>query len=212
MIKIEKVSKNYVSNELNRSIFDGISLEINFGYFYKLIGPNGSGKTTLLKLIRQIILPDSGQIILDEKVNLDEISLVSQNYRSFFLNLSLYDNLKFFSSLQDKKIHNLNEDIDYYLTALGLIKKRHENASTLSSGEIKKLSIIRGLLSKPKVLLLDEITTSLDAKTKAKIIGFVDDLNLKKNISVIWATHHPDEINKDNVITLEIKDQKVIEY
>ena len=212
MIKIEKVSKVYVSNNLSKAIFDGICLEIKAGDFYKLIGPNGSGKTTLLKLIKKTILPDNGQIILSDTVNYDEISLVSQNYRSFFLNLTLYDNLEFFSSLQDKKILNQTEIIDSYLDSLDLLSKRDSYVSTLSSGEIKKLSIIRGLLSKPKVLLLDEITTSLDAKTKSKIIDFIDKLNLKRNISVIWATHNPDEIKRNNVITLEIKEQKVIKY
>tara|TARA_B100000035_G_C21013920_1_gene560891 strand:+ start:284 stop:922 length:639 start_codon:yes stop_codon:yes gene_type:complete len=212
MIKIEKVSKIYKSRELSRVIFDEICLEIKNGDFYKLVGPNGSGKTTLLKLIRKIILPDTGKIILNNAVSLDEISLVSQNYRSFFLNLTVLDNLVFFSSLQDKKINNFRGSIDFYLSSLDLIDKKNDYVSTLSSGEIKKLSIIRGLLSKPKILLLDEVTTSLDAETKVKIIDFICKQNLEKNISVIWATHNPDEIKKDGAITLEIKEKKITKY
>ena len=210
MIKIEKVSKFYKSNKSIKVVFNRISLEINAGDFFVLVGPNGSGKTTLLKLIHQTVHADNGQIILNDEICQDEISFVSQSYRSFFLNLTLLDNLKFFSALYEKKINDVDEVIDSYLSSLDLISKKNDFVSILSSGEIKKLSMIRSLLSEPKILLLDEVTSSLDAATKIKIVDYIYKLNREKNIAIIWATHHPDEISADKAISLKIKDHSLI--
>ena len=199
MIIFEKVKKIYKTNNQIINVFENLDFTIESGDFIKIVGPNGSGKSTFLKLIKKIILPNQGNIYFNDDINQSDIAYVSQNLRSFFLNLTVKQNLSFFNSLNNKSKVNFESKILENLKYFNLEEKINTQMSNLSSGQVKKISIIRALLSNPKVLLLDEVTSNLEEKSRSFLSDFVqNELNKAKNISIIWTTHYPNEIKQNN--------------
>ena len=189
MLKLDNVTKSYGPSK----VLNNISIEIPEKETIALLGRNGSGKSTILKLFCGLLMPDSGNIV--KKPHEHEISYVSTSERSFFHRLSIYENLDFFLSFHfiDKKTRN--ELINLKLIEFGLESKSNQEYCTLSSGEKKKLSIIRAIAKNPKILLLDEYTTSLDYKTRWEAKEML--LSLKKKnpeITIIFSTHYFEEI------------------
>lgn len=198
MINFEKVNKIYKIGSKPINVFENLNFSIHQGDFIKITGPNGSGKSTFLKLMKKLILPNHGKIIYGTEINDSDIALVSQNQRSFFLNLSVKQNLLFFCSLKKTKKIDLEIKIKEYLKTFNLVEKIDAVMSTLSSGQLKKISIIRALLSDPKILLLDEITSNLEEESRNFIADYVcSELNHIQKISIIWTTHYPNEIKED---------------
>ena len=198
MINFEKVNKIYKIGSKPINVFENLNFSIHQGDFIKITGPNGSGKSTFLKLMKKLILPNHGKIVYGTEINDSDIALVSQNQRSFFLNLSVKQNLLFFCSLKKTKKIDLEIKIKEYLKTFNLVEKIDAVMSTLSSGQLKKISIIRALLSDPKILLLDEITSNLEEESRNFIADYVcNELNHIQKISIIWTTHYPNEIKED---------------
>ena len=212
MIILEKVKKIYKTKEFKKNIFDDLNFEVFHGDFIKILGPNGSGKSTFLKLIKKLILPDQGRIFYNEKIKNSDIALVSQNQRSFFLNLTVKQNLLFFCSLNSNKNLDLEMKIQDKLRIFDLSEKLDTDMSALSSGELKKVSIIRALLKEPKLLLLDEVTSNLEEKNRLFFTNYIqEELNQNQNVSIIWTTHYPNEISSDNEKSFLIEDSNFIE-
>jgi len=211
MINFEKVNKIYKIGSKPINVFENLNFSIHQGDFIKITGPNGSGKSTFLKLMKKLILPNHGKIIYGSEINDSDIALVSQNQRSFFLNLSVKQNLLFFCSLKKTKKIDLEIKIKEYLKTFNLVEKIDAVMSTLSSGQLKKISIIRALLSDPKVLLLDEITSNLEEESRNFIADYVcNELNHIQKISIIWTTHYPNEIKEDIEKSYIIKNSNLV--
>ena len=211
MINFEKVNKIYKIGSKPINVFKNLNFSIHQGDFIKITGPNGSGKSTFLKLMKKLILPNHGKIIYGSEINDSDIALVSQNQRSFFLNLSVKQNLLFFCSLKKTKKIDLEIKIKEYLKTFNLVEKIDAVMSTLSSGQLKKISIIRALLSDPKVLLLDEITSNLEEESRNFIADYVcNELNHIQKISIIWTTHYPNEIKEDIEKSYIIKNSNLV--
>ena len=211
MISFEKVNKIYKIGSKPINVFENLNFSIHQGDFIKITGPNGSGKSTFLKLMKKLILPNHGKIIYRTEINDSDISLVSQNQRSFFLNLSVKQNLLFFYSLKRTKKIDLEIKIKEYLKTFNLVEKIDAVMSTLSSGQLKKISIIRALLSDPKILLLDEVTSNLEEESRNFITDYVcNELNHIQKISIIWTTHYPNEIKEDIEKSYTIKNSNLV--
>ena len=211
MINFEKVNKIYKIGSKPINVFENLNFSIHQGDFIKITGPNGSGKSTFLKLMKKLILPNHGKIIYGSEINDSDIALVSQNQRSFFLNLSVKQNLLFFCSLKKTKKIDLEIKIKEYLKTFNLVEKIDAVMSTLSSGQLKKISIIRALLSDPKILLLDEITSNLEEESRNFIADYVcNELNHIQKISIIWTTHYPNEIKEDIEKSYIIKNSNLV--
>ena len=209
MINFEKVNKIYKIGSKPVNVFENLDFSIHQGDFIKITGSNGSGKSTFLKLMKKLILPDHGKIIYGTEINDSDIALVSQNQRSFFLNLSVKQNLLFFYSLKKTKKIDLEVKIKEYLKTFNLEEKIDAVMSTLSSGQLKKISIIRALLSDPKILLLDEITSNLEEESRSFIADYVcSELNHIQKIPIIWTTHYPNEIKQSNEKSYFIENNK----
>ena len=101
MIKITSVDKFYKLNNVKKYIFKDLNFSVKSGDLIKITGPNGSGKTTLLRLLNRITLPDKGEVVYAPNLQPNEVSIVSQNQRSFFLNLTVMNNLQFFLILME---------------------------------------------------------------------------------------------------------------
>lgn len=198
MIDIKNISKSFQRNPLSLfkkpekklKVLKDISFKINKGDCIALLGRNGSGKTTLLKTISGLLLPDQGSIFFENGID-QKISIVNTNDRSFFFRLSVYENLRFFSSYSndfDKKVLEV-------LGFLNLLNKKDSLYMTLSSGEKKKVSFARAILRDAKVLLFDEVTSNLDIVAKKEILDFIQNLLVEKKVhAVIFSTHSLDEV------------------
>ena len=190
IIKINNVSKNYK----NIKALNNISLSINEGELYGLLGVNGAGKTTLLKILSGLTNQTSGNFIVDgfTNKNMDEIKKIidiSPQESAVAKNLTVLENLKFFQDLYNQKDEKyLNEIID----DLGLSEVVNQRAKTLSGGYQRRLSIALGLISKPKILLLDEPTLGLDVIARRELWKIVN--KFKGKITIILTSHYLEEI------------------
>ena len=133
-------------------------LEIESGMIHGLVGPNGCGKTTLLKLIMGITEPDSGSIDYGA-LGPQDITMMSQ--RPYLMHASVYENIVYPLKIRGERIDEAM--IDGLLERTGLLEIKDQYAGSLSSGERQKLSFLRAIVFKPKMVLMDETLSNLDA-------------------------------------------------
>ncbi|WP_225743176.1 ATP-binding cassette domain-containing protein [Marinilactibacillus sp. Marseille-P9653] len=191
-----------------QTILEEITFEVQEGEVITLTGPSGSGKSTILKLIGSLFTPTQGTISYKGE-DLEKIN--PMNYRKevsyFFQNAALFDrtvkdNLEFPFTIRDQEIDE--EKIKAYLEKVELSDGYYDKPVTeLSGGEKQRIALIRNLMFEPRVLLLDEITSSLDAKNRSIILRMLDDLNKKNQVTIIKVTHDEAEIsNSSRVIKI----------
>ena len=211
MINITGVDKFYNLKNVRKYIFRDLNFSVKSGDLIKITGPNGSGKTTLLRLLHKITLPEKGEVTYEPNLQPNEVSIVSQNQRSFFLNLSVMQNLQFFSDINGNLSGNSLTEIHEKLEIFGLLHKSNTQMSSLSSGQLKKISIIRSLLVRPKILLLDEVNSTLEESARKFISEYVvNELNGKFGTAVIWTTHYPNELNTNLSSDYIVKDNNLM--
>lgn len=184
-LSVENITKSFDK----KIILKNLSFQVSDGDFIYLKGSNGIGKTTLLKIISGIIEPDSGSI----NGNKIKIGYVSTNYRSFYLRLSVIENLNFFLSLQGI-YNNTQNRINEVLRSLKILEIKNTPMMTLSSGQIKKVMFARSILGNPSLFLFDELFTNLDKSSIINISNYIKTHIALKNKPFIWVSHREDEI------------------
>ena len=193
-LKISNVTKIYPGCVAN----DNVSLEFNSGKIYALLGENGAGKSTLVKILSGVIIPDEGNIYLNEnnlKLNspLDakknDIGMVFQHF-NLFETLSVFENLIIDS---DEERESLREKIDTIMKKYNFSIDLDIPVLNLSAGQKQKVEIIRCLIRSPKVLIMDEPTSVLTEQETSELF-----LSLKKfseeGILIIYITHKLKEV------------------
>ncbi|WP_373710579.1 ATP-binding cassette domain-containing protein [Jeotgalibaca porci] len=196
-----------------KEILKDISFKIQKGDFLTIKGPSGSGKSTLLKLLAAIINPSAGEIIYKGKPRSEykitdyrkEVSYSFQNAALF--GTTVADNLMF-----PYEIRNEPFDRDRAIALLDKVMLSEQyldqKITELSGGEKQRVALIRNVLFTPEVLLLDEVTSALDAENRKVISEAILRLNRENNITVLWVTHNTDEIN-DAAKTIEMKEGRL---
>ena len=190
IIKVTNLEKNYKEIKALK----GISLSINKGELYGLLGVNGAGKTTLIKILSGLAKKDSGEAVikgftLEQMDEIKKILDISPQETAVALNLTVYENLVFFQELYDKED---KEYLDYVVNALGLEGVLKQRAKTLSGGYQRRLSIAIGLISKPEILFLDEPTLGLDVLARRELWNVIK--HFKGKITIILTSHYLEEI------------------
>lgn len=207
MILLKNISKSFSG----KVIFDKASLEIKKGENFILTGPNGSGKTTLLMILKNLYLIDKGEYLINPKV-LDQsaISYISKNNKSFFMRLSVKQNIDFFYNLCMNKNKVSMDEVYSMIKKFNLFDYLDEEFMTLSSGQAQKLSIIRGLIKNPTLSLFDESFSSLDANSKDIFRDiYKDHIENDDSKSTIWVTHNKNELDLKNKKFLKISKGKI---
>ena len=191
IITIDNVCKNYKS----KKALDNVSLSIKQGELFGLLGVNGAGKTTLIKILCGLTRKTSGTITinnfnLDKEIDkIKEIIDISPQETSVANNLTVKENLEFFAN-----IYNNNDDntINEIVEIFNLNEVLNQRAKTLSGGYKRRLSIAIALISKPKILFLDEPTLGLDVFARRELWNIIK--KLQKNITIILTSHYLEEI------------------
>ena len=183
---------------------DRVDLRIEKGELFGLLGPNGAGKTTLLKILSTLLLPTSGKAYVagfDLEKDFVEvrrrINMVSGGEISGYGLLTVRENLWMFSQFYGIKSKDAKERIDSLLDKFGLSDKRDEKVRTLSTGQRQKMNVVRGFVTDPDILFLDEPTLGLDVNASRVIRDhIVDWVDNGKDKTVLLTTHYMAEADQ----------------
>ena len=175
---------------------DDISLEVNIGEIYGILGANGSGKSTLIRLISTLLLPDAGNIqvfgddVVTNSLKVRQVMNRVSVEASFFKRLSSQENLIYAARLYGIPAPEAERRSKQILERLGFDADRmNEEMEHLSRGMQQKVAIARALLTTPMLLLLDEPTTGLDPKSKRDVQAFIEEIRQERNAVIVLTTH-----------------------
>ena len=175
-----------------------VDLSIKTGEFFTLLGPSGCGKTTILRLIAGFIAPSRGSILLDGKditrvpAEKRQVGMVFQNY-ALFPYLNVYQNIEYGLAIQKRPARQIKATIAHYMEMTGLNGFENRAISELSGGEQQRVALARSLAIEPKVLLLDEPLSNLDARLRDKMRQEIKSLQRALGITTIFVTHDQTE-------------------
>lgn len=176
-----------------------LNLKVNDDQILVVIGPTGSGKTTLLNLISGLLKPDGGSILVDGKdmtsvpVERRNIGYTFQN-PSLFPHMNVYENVIFGTKKKLKHRNNNDVEINNLLEDLGISHLTHRRIHGLSGGEMQKVSLARMLITKPKIILMDEPLAHLDTATKRKLRIEMRHILRRQSAPTICVTHFEDDV------------------
>ncbi|MGH1413429.1 MAG: ABC transporter ATP-binding protein [Pelagimonas sp.] len=184
-----------------------VSFEVEKGCFAALLGPNGAGKSTLFALMTRLLTAKGGEINVAgndlataPQAALAEMGIVFQK-PTLDLDLTVRQNLTYFAALHGLSGKTGRNSIDKALERLGISDRAAEKVRSLNGGHRRRTELARALVHDPSVLLLDEPTVGLDARSRKAITTHVHDL-AKEGLTVLWATHLTDEIEETDQLIL----------
>ncbi len=181
---------------------NSISFTINKGEIFAFLGPNGAGKSTTIRMLTTLLRPTSGEIFINGYNPLKNQNEVRKSFGIVFQDPSLddeltaYENIEFHGILYNVPLKLRQQRIEELLNMVDLWQRRNHLVKTFSSGMKRRLEIARGLLHHPKIFFLDEPTLGLDPQTRNQMWEYIQNLNLKENITVFFTTHYMEEAEK----------------
>lgn len=197
MLRIAEIVKHFD----NIKALDGISLDIEKGEFFGLLGPNGAGKTTLMNIIVGYIQPDSGFVSFQDKIiayndvsTRVNIGYVPQEI-ALYQELTAIQNLKIFGSIYGMNKKDLEKSIDEALELVQLTERKKDTVKEYSGGMKRRLNLAASILHHPRLLLCDEPTVGVDPQSRNAIFEMLQEL-IRKDITIIYTTHHMEEAER----------------
>lgn len=166
-------------------------LKIESGLIHGLVGPNGCGKTTLLKLIMGIMEADSGSIDY-EGLKPSDITMMSQ--RPYLMHANVYDNIVYPLKIRGLKIDQ--NEIDGLMERTGILQIKDQYAGSLSSGERQKLSFLRAMVFRPKMILMDETLSNLDQDSEKLFKEMIIERHKEDGSTWLIVSHQWDGMNE----------------
>lgn len=183
---------------------ENVSFDVKEGEIFGVLGPNGSGKSTLIRLIATLLLPDGGDIevfghdVVDHPMEVQRLINRVSVEASFFKKLSPMENLLYGARLYGLDGGEIRRRVEEILIRLGLEKRAiYKPMEEMSRGMQQKVAIARALLSRPRLLLLDEPTTGLDPRSKREVQEVIRELNEESGTTILLTTH--DMVEADNL-------------
>ena len=207
--------KNVVLRYTEKDILKDVNLRIEDGEFMVLVGPSGSGKTTMLKMINRLLEPTDGDIYMDGKriKDYDERELrLSTGYVlqaiALFPNLTVAENIALIPEMKGwSKEQITSSKTEELLDKVGLPAAEYAKRmpSELSGGEQQRIGIVRAIIGEPKILLMDEPFSALDAISRKQLQALTKELHKEYGMTTIFVTHDTDEALKlgDRIAVLQ---------
>ena len=193
-IEFRNINKYYGSNQ----VLKNISLNIEKGQFVTLLGPSGCGKSTLLRCLAGLEEISSGHIFMDgnDITNLEpkdrNIGMVFQHY-SLFPNMTVEENIAFSLKIKKRPATEIKEKVQTALEMVELHGKEKYYPDSLSGGQQQRVALARSIVQEPKVLLLDEPLSAIDAKLRKSLQNSIKEVHQKLGLTSIFVTHDQDE-------------------
>ena len=223
MIKIKNLVHKYTiwkdeNTKSEKTVLDGISLDIPSGQFVAILGPNGSGKSTLAKHLNVLLLPNEGTVWIDGKDThakerlweiRSQVGMVFQNPDNQIIGTSVEEDVAFGPENKNIEPEKIRKIVETVLRKVKLWDRRKASPSILSGGQKQRLATADALAGLPACLVLDEPTAMLDPDSRKEVINIVKELNRKEGMTIILITHHTDEVVDADRIVL-MKDGKII--
>ncbi|MEW2130255.1 ectoine/hydroxyectoine ABC transporter ATP-binding protein EhuA [Streptomyces sp. NPDC005435] len=196
LIRLAGVSKRFGTN----TVLDRLDFSVDAGRHVTLIGPSGSGKTTILRMLMTLTEPDEGTITVDGEALFPapekQIREVRKKIGMVFQHFNLFPNMSVLRNLTEAPVQVLGMDRDEaearareLLELVGLSDKCDARPTRLSGGQQQRVAIARALAMRPRVLLLDEVTSALDPELVAGVLDLLRDIARGTDITMLCVTH-----------------------
>ena len=226
IIEVSHVSKTFQSKVRTIHALKDVSLEIEKGDIYGIIGMYGAGKSTLVRCLNYLEVPTKGHVVvggkdlgdLSEKELLDERKSMAMIFQHFNLLMqkNVLDNICFPLLIQGTRKKEARERARELLDVVGLADKELAYPAQLSGGQKQRVAIARALASNPRILLCDEATSALDPQTSGSILKLLEQINREYGITIVLITHQMSVVrqicNKVAIMSLgEIKEKGTVE-
>ena len=197
ILELRNISFEYKENQ---KTLNDVSFSVSKGEFLCILGHNGSGKSTLAKLIMGLLIPNSGEILIDGVVLSEEtvedlrlkLGIVFQNPDNQFVGITVLDDIAFGLENRNLPREEILARIDKYSKIVGVDHLLSRNPESLSGGEKQKVAIAGILACEPEIIIFDESTSMLDPKGVKELLSTVK--SLKGDKTIIYITHNLDEV------------------
>lgn len=194
MIELKNLTKTFE----NFTAVDSINLKIETGEFFGLLGPNGAGKTTTISMLSTLLLPTSGEILIDNELLTRKrqdikrkVSVITQEY-SMRQDMDMDEIMEYQGRLYFMFKKEIRAKTEELFAFTGLTEHRRKTIRKLSGGMKRKLMVCRALLTSPQILLLDEPTAGMDAISRRQMWNLLRQLN-EQGLTILLTTHYIEE-------------------
>lgn len=222
MISIEGLHKKFTSNKNEITAVDDLTLTINEGEIFGVIGYSGAGKSTFVRLLNRLEEPSNGRIVIDNEeitaLNTKQLRLARQEIGMIFQHFNLLwsrtvkENIAFPLEIAGLSKSERDKRVKELIGLVGLSERENAYPAQLSGGQKQRVGIARALANNPKVLLCDEATSALDPETTNSILDLLVDINQKLGLTIILITHEMHVIRKICNRVAVMENGKVIEH
>lgn len=206
MIELKNISKTFRSSKKKTIALNQVSLKINQGKIFGIIGKSGAGKSTLIRCVNLLERPDEGEVWVDNVNLLDlseakltlerrKIGMIFQHF-NLLSSRTVEDNIALPLELIGTSKKEIKSRVDELLHLVGIGDKAKEYPANLSGGQKQRVAIARALASNPTLLLCDEATSALDPATTKSILNLLKEINQKLNLTILLITHEMEVINR----------------
>ena len=222
MIRFENISKEFTGNGKTVHAIRNVSLEINKGEIFGIIGYSGAGKSTLVRCINLLEKPTDGKVFINNeeitklpvkqlRTYRKKIGMIFQQF-NLFSTRTVYQNVEFPLKGSGLSKKEKKEKVEKLLKLVGLEEKADAYPSGLSGGQKQRVAIARALANDPEILLSDESTSALDPQTTKAILQLLKKLNKELGITIVVITHEMQVIKDICDRVAVMKDGEVVEY
>ena len=219
ILKVEKIQKYYGNKDNITKAIDGISFDVEEGEFIGIMGASGSGKTTLLNCISTIDTVSSGHIYLDEqditeieekeicKFRRENLGFIFQDF-NLLDTLTIEENIALILTINKIPQKEIDKKIEEITQKLGIEEILNKYPYQVSGGQKQRCACSRAIINRPKIILADEPTGSLDSKSAKQLLEIMEDMNKNMKATILMVTHDPLSASYCSKI-LFVKDGKI---
>lgn len=221
IIQLNHISKQYETKDGRIDALKDVSLEIETGDIYGIIGMSGAGKSTLVRCINYIEQPSSGSVVVQQKSlgqlttkelrkQREQIGMIFQHF-NLLMQKSVLENVCFPLYIQGKSKRVARKKAQTLLELVGLADRANAYPAQLSGGQKQRVAIARALASDPQILLCDEATSALDPQTTASILRLLKEINQQFGITIVVITHQMAVVREICNRVAIMKEGKIVE-